>query len=416
MTLDADGDQAPFDPEKLRRQSWGASLARRLLKDPRWLAAALRRLCPITRFGRYALVTRYDDVREVMTDDAVFGVPYKAKIEELAGANFMLGMDHGLPYQENAKFSMQAFRLSDVPAQARAAGDHARTIVTGAPGELDVMGDLVTPILAGICERYYGLSIDDRKMFALWSMAVSNYLFNPFPANADDHNQARAGATPLRATVDRAIAGGAAVVASETVLGRLLAARARPNDPPDDTVIRAIIVSLVTAIVPTGTLAAGNMLEMLLRRNDMMTAARQAAHAGDDDLLSGCLFEALRFMPVSLFWRRDAKRDFVLAADTPRAARLRQNTHVLASTFSAMFDPRQVRQPNRFDPTRTTSDYMLFGHGLHYCLGAAFAAAVIPAIIKPLLLCRTLERAPGRRGERAFFGIFPEHLYVTLRQ
>jgi cytochrome P450 len=411
MTGDPNGHQVPFDPEKLRRQSWVASLSRLLLDDPRWLAAMLRWLCPIARLGRYALVTRYDDVREVMTNDAVFGVPYRSKIEELTGANFMLGMDDGPDYRSNSRLAMRSFRLADISDQAAAAAGEAGTIVAAAAsGELDAMAALATPILVGICRRYYGVPTQATE-FPLWAMAVSNYLFNPFAASGDDHSQARAGAARLGAAVDSAIATGAP---PDTVLGRLLDPQADPNARPDDSTIRTIIVSLITAIVPTGTLAAGNILEMLLRRADILGAARQAASAGDNDLLSRCLFEALRFMPVSLIWRRDAKRDFVLAGDTPRATRLRGDTHVLASTFSAMFDPRQVQQPNRFDPTRPAADYMLFGHGLHYCLGAAFAAAVIPAILKPLLLCPRLERAPGRRGQRSFFGIFPEHLYVTL--
>jgi cytochrome P450 len=106
MTGDPNGHQVPFDPEKLRRQSWVASLSRLLLDDPRWLAAMLRWLCPIARLGRYALVTRYDDVREVMTNDAVFGVPYRSKIEELTGANFMLGMDDGPDYRSNSRLAM----------------------------------------------------------------------------------------------------------------------------------------------------------------------------------------------------------------------------------------------------------------------------------------------------------------------
>jgi len=401
--------QTTFDPDRLRRQNVTARLLRYLFENFRPAAKLLRGLCPILRFRGYALVTRYDDVREVLTNDAVFGVPYRPKIEELTGANFMLGMDDGPDYEANAKLAMQAYKLSDIPAQANAAAQEAGAIVGAAQRELDAMGGLVTPLLVGICERYYGVPVSDPSMFPLWAMAVSNYLFDAFPAAADAHAQARAGAERLCAAVDEAIAGGPA---ADTVLGRLLAAQAQANGVPDNQTIRTIIVSLVTAIVPTGTLAAGNMLEMLLRRGDMMTAAREATGTGDDELLSRCLFEALRFMPISPFWRRDAKRDFFLAP----GKRLPEGTHVLASTYSAMFDARQVRQPNRFDPTRPASDYMLFGHGLHYCLGGAFASAVIPAILKPLLLCRIVARAPGPRGQRAFFAIFPERLFVTLQR
>ena len=39
----------------------------------------LRKWWPIPRFANMAVVTRYDDVREVFLDDAAFGVPYREK-------------------------------------------------------------------------------------------------------------------------------------------------------------------------------------------------------------------------------------------------------------------------------------------------------------------------------------------------
>src|SRR5215813_7734574 len=57
MTISPGATLAPFNPEKLRRQSWAAAFIRRLLDDPRRLAAMLRCVWPIARLGRYALVT-----------------------------------------------------------------------------------------------------------------------------------------------------------------------------------------------------------------------------------------------------------------------------------------------------------------------------------------------------------------------
>ena len=112
--------------------------------------------------------------------------------------------------------------------------------------------------------------------------------------------------------------------------------------------MRAILMGMVTGFVPTNTMAAGHMLEMLLRRPNFMARARAAALANDDDLLSRCLFEAMRFKPLNPGPFRDCLEDYVVGADTPRATKIRAGMKVLVSTQSAMFDPRVVKSPRRF--------------------------------------------------------------------
>jgi cytochrome P450 len=120
----------------------------------------------------------------------------------------------------------------------------------------------------------------------------------------------------------------------------------------------------------------------------------------------------MRYRPLNPGpWRR-AARDYTLGAGTWRATRIREGRLVLASTQSAMFDPRGVREPGRFDPGRDAADSMLFGYGLHWCVGKFIAEAQIAQTLKPLLLRPDLRRAPGSDGKLALLGLFPEHLFV----
>lgn len=417
--------QPAFDPDALRTQGPLGSTTPLLLGHVRPVFALLRTVLPICNvpFCSFVLVTRYDDVAEVMTNDSAFGVPYGRKINRLAGKNFLLGFDDGDQYRRDRALATRAFPLSDVPLLADRAAKRAGQILRDNPAGIDAMKALVTPILLDICEGYFGVLVKDRD-FPLWAMAASGYLFEPYGDKAVQRTQAEAGAQQLCDAVDRSIKrayghiGGGGKPGN--VIERLVEIQRQDHGEPSDATILALVISMIVAMVPTGTLAAGNMLEMLLRRADMMAQAQAAAHTDDDDLLRRCLFEALRFLPVSPVWPRDCKGDggrdvFVLASGTRHATPIRKGLRVLAATQSAMFDSRRIPKPWRFDPARPESHSMVFGYGLHRCLGAAIASAVLPAILKPLLRRPTLARAPGTAGRRRFYGIFPESLSVTYQ-
>jgi cytochrome P450 len=193
-------------------------------------------------------------------------------------------------------------------------------------------------------------------------------------------------------------------------------ARDHKGDPGElpKSEIRALLIGMITGFFPTNTMAGGHILEMLLRKPEMMKRAQQAADAGDDDRLMHCLFEALRFMPINLGPFRISARDHRVAADTERAATIRKDTKVLAMTSSAMFDSRQVKKPFRFDPGRPVSNYVHFGFGMHWCVGAMIARTQITQTLKALLVRSSVERATGSAGKLALWGLFPDHLYVTF--
>ncbi|MDP8916588.1 MAG: cytochrome P450, partial [Pseudomonadota bacterium] len=217
----------------------------------------------------------------------------------------------------------------------------------------------------------------------------------------------------VRALVDEAIAAARADPSdADTIVKRLLAAQQTAQDELSDVVIRSILIGMITGFVPTNTMAAGNTLEMLLRRPDFMAQARDAARSGDDARLKRCLFEAFRFKPLNPGPFRVVAEDYVVGEGTRRAKRIPKGTQLMVCTQSAMFDPRRIERPNRFDPERRPSNYLLFGHGLHWCVGAPLAEAQITQTLKPLLLKRNLRRAPGPAGRLQKSGPFPAHLVV----
>src|SRR5262249_40822426 len=158
------------------------------------------------------------------------------------------------------------------------------------------------------------------------------------------------------------------------------------------------------------TLAAGKALEQMLRRPDFLACCQAAARAGDDDLLRRCIRETMRFKPIFPGPQRICLEDCILAEGTGHARRICKDTPVLPMTQSAMFDARRVENPYDFDPERPASDYMLFGHALHWCVGAFIAEAQILYTLKALLVRPGLRRMRGKAGQMEWFGTFPGHL------
>ncbi len=404
---------ADIDPGWIKRTVSGW-----LFDDPQWWMGLLRRYWPVARFpGGWAMVTRFEHVQEVLTQESVFQVPFGERMREMtAGPNFVLGMQDGPDYQRQHAQILQAFRREDVdsiitPLSAKFAGE----IVAGSGARLDAIEDLITRLPTLLCESYYGVPIADKLRFAQWTIAMSGYMFGPPGKRPAFAATAFAAAELIRPVIDDAIRRAKAAPGSaDTVLARFVAMQKQGAEGLTDEVIRAHLFGMITGFVPTNTIAAGNVLEMLLRRPEFMAHARAAALADDDELLARCLFEAMRFKPINPGPFRVCRKDYTIGAGSAQAATIRAGTRMLVSTQSAMFDERRVENPAEFNPARKPAEYLLFGHGLHWCIGAYLAKAQITQTFKPLLKKSGLRRAPGRAGRLQKLIVFPVHLEVEF--
>ena len=148
--------------------------------------------------------------------------------------------------------------------------------------------------------------------------------------------------------------------------------------------------------------------------------------AGDDDFddpttgtgyegaLVYALAEELGFAAEDVTFVR-TPFDTVIAPGTLRGRTIPKCTLVFAATLSAMFDRRDVADPHSFRTDRHFETYIIWGIGMHTCFGAAINAAVIPAILTPLLTRNNLRRADGAAGQVETGGTpFPQHFTVTF--
>jgi cytochrome P450 len=203
-------------------------------------------------------------------------------------------------------------------------------------------------------------------------------------------------------------------VPRDDLASRLVAAR-DDNDTLSDDELFATCALLLIAGHETTTNLIGNSVFALLRHPRQLAMLRARR-----DLIANGLEELLRFEAPFQFTSRVAAEDFVL-----RGKNIRQGEEVVLCLTAANRDPEKFTDPDQLDITRADIQHLSFGHGIHFCLGAALARiegqVALEALIdlprlemvmapprwKPGVALRGLEKLPVRferrgRGGRTF--------------
>lgn len=374
-------------------QLWSPALRRLWLWSLRAAFAFFRRFCPIPKFGRLVIITRNTDVRDVLAKPNVFSVPYGPEMKELGGgaATFVLGLE-GTEQKRQHDLIRDLMGAQEAKWLIQRTRQIADTLIDASQGRIDVMKDLITRVASETCAELFGLSVDDPDAFAEWSMSISALLFaDPFGKPAT-RKLALAGAARVRSVIDAALVRYsldpplAPEGLDKTILQSLV------DSGISDDEIRAILVGMITGFIPTTTLAAGNIIEELLRTGDGLAAAVAAAKkasSGDKtarEQLEQILFEAARLNPALNpgQWRHTCEGGTIETASGPR--QIPAGSIVLVSTASAMRD----------DESRNYE--LVFGSGVHACLGKTLAMNQITAIFESLLIQGRIARKQGFVG------------------
>ena len=166
-----------------------------------------------------------------------------------------------------------------------------------------------------------------------------------------------------------------------------------------DREIRNNMMGLIIGALPQAPMVIPQLFDVLLDRPAMLAEAQAAALADDDAAVARYVFEASRFYPLTPGLFRNCLTPYRLAAGTWRAKTIPAGAFVMASTRSAMFDGRQVRDPRSFRTDRPDYHYMHFGYGMHECFGLYMNRVMVPQICKAVLKLPKLRRAAGPAGQ-----------------
>lgn len=399
-------------------------LKQHLIQNPEPLFAVLRDVKPILIFKNTALVTRFEDVQEVLSRDDVFQVTYQEKMKIVGGGtNFFLGMQNSPEYERDQSHMRTVIRRQDIPAQvAPFVAGMAEKLVAASGGRIDVVRQLGRIVPTRWVAAYFGCPWPSDEDLADWSTVIFQYLFTDLNNDPAVATAARDASAKARSWLDesiakrkaQAVAQQAGASQPDDVLARSLALQKAGVPGMDDVGIRSNLLGLFVGAIPTTSKCCSQALDELLKRPEELAKAQDAARTDNDSLMAQYVFEALRFNPNNPGLFRIAAQDYMVAKGTMRSTVIPKGASVIAATQSAMFDERIVDAASEFRIGRPDYTYMHFGYGLHTCFGRYINLVQIPAILKPLLKRNGLRRAPGDAGQIRYAGPFPSTMSVTF--
>ena len=363
--------------------------------DPHAVLDDLRSRCPVHRdsVSGSVILSRYEDVRGVVSDRTLWRDPIRAEEGALLQRGLLADMDPNLPrtsttsilmlddpdharirqplaqalYARVAKFRPEVERIVDETLDALAGED-----------AFDLMARFCVPIPIDVIASILGVDHQRLAEFREWSEGVIQSL-NPFR-------------TPEQTVVMEA----ASRALNDYFIEMLDDRRAEPRDDliSDMTRLQAEGADLsddelrinLSALLVGGNLTTtdliGNAVRLLL-----LNPAELAKLRADPHIVAAVVEEALRYEPPVDITGRIASAEMEVGGCPLHAGQA-----LLMSLRAANRDPEMFEDPHRFDVSRKHKPHVAFGGGAHICIGAPLAR-----LEAQVALVRLFDRFPNLR-------------------
>jgi cytochrome P450 len=226
-------------------------------------------------------------------------------------------------------------------------------------GESEFIAQFAQPLPLIVIAEMLGVSPADRADFKRWSSDAVAFL--------DSNTTPEQHENCLRSLGELAAYFGTRIAElrrkpADNLLSALAAAREGGDAMSDDELVSNSLL-LLAAGHETTTNLLGNGMMLLLHHPDSLK--RLTAEPG---LVPTAVEEFLRYESPVQWTDRTA-----LVETEIEGARLAPGSVVLCCLGAANRDPEQFEEPDRLDIGRQENRHLAFGHGPHFCLGAALA-------------------------------------------
>lgn len=253
-------------------------------------------------------------------------------------------------------------------------------------GEIDLVRDLAYPLPVSVIADLLGVPRQDRERLKQWSATIMEFQAVPLPT-AEAILRSQAGIVEMRGYLAGLVKERRAKP-REDLISELVQIEVDGDRLAEDELLSTCLTLLVAGHETTTNLIA-SAVWLLLRHPGQRE--RWRANPG----LTGTMIEeVLRFESPLHRVGRTATRDTEIAGTA-----VRRGDTVFLLLASGNRDEAQFERAGEFDIGRAPNKHIAFGHGVHFCLGAALARLEGPIAVEAVF-----ARWPGLRLREAAEG------------
>ncbi|NUR83793.1 MAG: cytochrome P450 [Nonomuraea sp.] len=358
--------------------------------------AELRESCPVAHVrlpsgDQARLLTRYEDVRTVLTDARFArGGPDAARVattsdggifaRSMAGADLRSGPGH----QRWRRLLTPSFTIRRMEAwrprvQAMADELVEAMLAKGSPANLS--RELGLPLPVRVICALVGAPPEDQDRFARWSSVMLT--LTRFSQQEVDETYRDFGAYVAALVEDKRADPGDDLLSELTQI----------SDAEDGRLSVEELIGTVMALLLAGHETTSNMIA-IMAATLLSERERYEAVLADPGLIPGAVEEVLRLdSTLSVIGTPRVAREDVLLGESLVPA----GETVIPGRPAANRDPRKFPDPDAFDAARdNAAQHLAFGSGPHYCLGQPLARMELQVVLGTLV-----RRMPGLRLREA---------------
>jgi cytochrome P450 len=373
----------------------------------RFSSSILRTFFPVLSFRGWVIISRYVDVKEVLTRDQDFAIAEinQPKMHEV-GIDFFLGMDASEIHDREKDIMESVAKREDLLVIQKIVAEKSQSLVNAklASKRIDVVSELSRLVPLTLIEEYFGVPIENKEQMQGWLRKLFNHLFLNLTNDITVAADAKQAANELKLYMENVISKSKRLdqthkLSEGTLLFRLLSLQTT-NPFVTDDFIRRNLCGVMIGAVETTSKCVVLVLEELLRRPFVLAEAAKT----EVNKLKNICYEALRFNPHNPIVVRFCKADIKIGSQSQY--RIKANRKVAVNIFSAMHDRHEFERPASFNSSRS-NEYLHFGFGLHACFGRYINAIQIPEIVKSLVQLKGIRRSSLTNGKINYEGSFP---------
>lgn len=255
---------------------------------------------------------------------------------------------------------------------------------------LDVVRDLAYPLPMKVIGDMIGIPADERHHLPRWSDSIATF-FN-LTSTAEDAQRCQQSFVEMGSYIQSVIAERRRAP-KDDLISNLLAAEEEQIKLTDEQIIATCMLLLFGGQETTKDLIA--LAVLMLLRNPKVLRSLQT----DPTRVPAFIEEVFRYDSPVQFLARAVTKDIELGG-TPISA----GQWVFLCLGAANRDPSQFPDPDEFRMDRP-GRHVGFGHGIHYCVGAALARLETRLVLETLLQrmpAISLAAAPVWQGNLSF--------------